>query len=270
MLSFTPPVCYGNRAMKRLLLLSLAMNLLLAGLVGRLVARRPVLPTALPVGVDAPARQLVVTNTVSFHWSQVESVYYPVYIANLRSIGCPEQTINDLITADLKSVFDARRRAARARAASTNEAARLAASLEREEIEARRLVLPPVGTRGGQATTYAEASHAAATTAHRAAESLSHDELLAYFTRRDATDGQMKLIYADIYPTDAELRQLYELSVKFDDEFGKNQPDLTDVDWEKRRRTALRQMEDQLRSAVGYPRFNEYLREAVMRGQTLP
>src|SRR2546430_9500546 len=41
----------------------------------------------------------VVTN--DFRWAQIESEDYRTYIARLRSIGCPEQTIRDLIIADL-------------------------------------------------------------------------------------------------------------------------------------------------------------------------
>ena len=45
-----------------------------------------------------------------FDWRQVESADYRTYVANLRSIGCPEQTIRDLVTADLQQAFAARRR----------------------------------------------------------------------------------------------------------------------------------------------------------------
>ena len=45
----------------------------------------------------------VVTN--DFRWAQIESEDYRTYIARLRSIGCPEQTIRDLIIADLDKVL---------------------------------------------------------------------------------------------------------------------------------------------------------------------
>ena len=44
-------------------------------------------------------------NVRPFRWSQLESTDYRTYIANLRGIGCPEQTIRDIITADVDSVF---------------------------------------------------------------------------------------------------------------------------------------------------------------------
>jgi len=45
----------------------------------------------------------------SFRWSQLESTDYRTYLANLRSVGCPEQTIRDIITADLDSSYAPRR-----------------------------------------------------------------------------------------------------------------------------------------------------------------
>ena len=44
-----------------------------------------------------------------FDWRQVESPDYREYIANLRSIGCPEKTIKEIITADVNDLFSVRR-----------------------------------------------------------------------------------------------------------------------------------------------------------------
>src|SRR5262245_49387488 len=45
-----------------------------------------------------------------FSWRELESTDYPTYVANLREIGCPEQTIRDIIIADINGLY-ARRRA---------------------------------------------------------------------------------------------------------------------------------------------------------------
>ncbi len=75
-----------------------------------------------PGNVQAPGAQrltsapavITKTNVVfrrePFSWREVESPDYRTYIANLRDIGCPEQTIRDIIIADVNSMF-ARRRA---------------------------------------------------------------------------------------------------------------------------------------------------------------
>ena len=44
-----------------------------------------------------------------FSWRDVESTDYPTYIANLRDIGCPEQTIRDIIIADINAMYSRRR-----------------------------------------------------------------------------------------------------------------------------------------------------------------
>ena len=45
---------------------------------------------------------------VNFRWGQLESTDYRQYIGNLKAIGCPQQTIRDIITADVHSLYVAR------------------------------------------------------------------------------------------------------------------------------------------------------------------
>ena len=49
-----------------------------------------------------------------FDWRTVESTDYRAYIANLRAIGCPEETIRDIIRADVNKLFESRARSQRA------------------------------------------------------------------------------------------------------------------------------------------------------------
>jgi hypothetical protein len=60
--------------------------------------------------VPLPGSSAPTTLTRPFDWRSVESDDYPTYIANLRLIGCPEETIRDLITADVNKLFEERRR----------------------------------------------------------------------------------------------------------------------------------------------------------------
>jgi len=55
-------------------------------------------------------RTNLVVRRLPFMWQEVESTDYPTYIANLREIGCPEQTIRDIIIADVNALY-ARKRA---------------------------------------------------------------------------------------------------------------------------------------------------------------
>lgn len=56
---------------------------------------------------------VVVTNQLQ--WAQLESEDYKTYIARLRAIGCPEQTIRDIIIADLDKLLAPELRAAHGR-----------------------------------------------------------------------------------------------------------------------------------------------------------
>ncbi|HWN94811.1 MAG TPA: hypothetical protein VNT99_07250 [Methylomirabilota bacterium] len=61
------------------------------------------------VPVFKSARPAVVTNVVAatndFRWAQLEAEDYRDYVARLRSIGCPEQTIRDIIIADVDKLL---------------------------------------------------------------------------------------------------------------------------------------------------------------------
>lgn len=61
---------------------------------------------AAPGGRGADASRLPVAPvTNELRWAQLESEDYPTYIARLRAVGCPEQTIRDIIIADLDKVL---------------------------------------------------------------------------------------------------------------------------------------------------------------------
>jgi hypothetical protein len=107
--------------MKAMLKISILLNcVLLCGLLFMLAAgrhARSVTPPPAPFdeaeSVEVPAVPATALPTKGadrpFNWSQVESSDYGTYMGNLRSIGCPEQTIRDIITADVDSQYAARR-----------------------------------------------------------------------------------------------------------------------------------------------------------------
>jgi hypothetical protein len=57
----------------------------------------------------APSVPAAPAGPGGFHWAQVESEDYRQYIANLRTLDCPERLIRDLIVADLDALYEARR-----------------------------------------------------------------------------------------------------------------------------------------------------------------
>ncbi len=96
---------------------------------------------------DVKYRTHVVVRRQFFTWDQIESSDYATYIANLRDIGCPEQTIRDIIIADVNAVF-AKRIAAEVRTPdqqwwrSTADARLTAsASAKQRELEQERRTL---------------------------------------------------------------------------------------------------------------------------------
>jgi murein DD-endopeptidase MepM/ murein hydrolase activator NlpD len=107
------PVFRQNRDMgwRAIALVSLAANVILAG-VWLLSPEAPATTTAASSiqALPAPERTNVVVRRQFFSWQDIESADYPLYIAKLRLIGCPEQTIRDIIIADVNSLY-ARRRA---------------------------------------------------------------------------------------------------------------------------------------------------------------
>src|SRR5438876_247617 len=100
-----------------LLWISLSLNVALAAVLlwypyGRVVTEKNDTPAARPVP-DDPGKVYktnVVVRRQNFTWAEIESADYPTFIANLRTIGCPESTIRDIIVADVNQSF-ARRRA---------------------------------------------------------------------------------------------------------------------------------------------------------------
>jgi hypothetical protein len=118
---------------KVLLGISLVVNVAAVGMIAYVALRQPgtaTVPDTLAAtqstkpgkGMFQPfASAFNPTNSSgkSFDWRTVESTDYRQYIDNLRAVGCPEETIRDIITADVNKLFDARRKAARA--ASTNK-----------------------------------------------------------------------------------------------------------------------------------------------------
>src|SRR5947208_15217937 len=80
------------------------------------------------------SKSMVVTNTVTqiavrkvyptnfraslgklpINWRAIESTNYQAYIANLRAIDCPEETIRDIVVTDVAKLFAKRRAAIRA------------------------------------------------------------------------------------------------------------------------------------------------------------
>ena len=108
-------------SMQRILIISIVANLVcLAGLVWALTQTTPTEPalgqSTAASGATTPSQrqkprvtERVVRETEPFHWSQIEADDYHTYVENLRRIGCPEETIRDLVKQDLDKMYDQRK-----------------------------------------------------------------------------------------------------------------------------------------------------------------
>ena len=72
-----------------------------------------------PVVMEPSVEHMTSDAKASFDWSQIESSDFPTYISNLRRISCPEETIRDVVIADLNKLYDTQI------AASPNERTRI-------------------------------------------------------------------------------------------------------------------------------------------------
>ncbi len=61
-----------------------------------------------PDPIASPEEPSLEPAVQAITWESVESGDYLTYIANLRSIGCPEETIRDIITADVNKLYEQR------------------------------------------------------------------------------------------------------------------------------------------------------------------
>lgn len=102
-----------------LLLISLGLN-------GALVIAAIQWRTSTPVVPVIETRSVPSTNSAStaavseapefnyvtnqFHWRSLESTNFEEYVANLRSVGCPEKTVRDILLAELRVYYANRER----------------------------------------------------------------------------------------------------------------------------------------------------------------
>jgi hypothetical protein len=107
--------------MKAALKISFILNLGLIGCLFYFLANKPRLKnlSTHPVPIEtSPARTVVVSSPSAvqpspprpFQWSQLESAAdYRIYIKNLRSVGCPKETLRDIVTGNVDRAFSAKR-----------------------------------------------------------------------------------------------------------------------------------------------------------------
>jgi hypothetical protein len=69
------------------------------------VAPEPMARPLATMGAAQPPKPRAALDTSQLSWRQLESEDYRTYIERLRSIGCPEQTIRDIVIADVDNLM---------------------------------------------------------------------------------------------------------------------------------------------------------------------
>ena len=128
----------------KLLALSISLNVILGGiLIFRVVHLTPPIPTSDPA--DSWGRQTHFNpppRSNSFQWSELESDDYPTFIRNLHSIGCPEQTIRDIVTAEINTDFDQRIRDLQSKGLPAPQLRLAQEGLNEERVRAVKALFP--------------------------------------------------------------------------------------------------------------------------------
>lgn len=95
--------------LRKFLIASALLNLVFA--TGWFVAYRTSSPMEVLPGTNTvtKVKNNMIVRTLNFTWQEVESADYVTYIHNLQTIGCPEQTIRDIIVADVNQLYAHRR-----------------------------------------------------------------------------------------------------------------------------------------------------------------
>lgn len=80
------------------------------------------------------------SKTPVFSWHRIESSDYRQYVANLRAIGCPEQTLRDIVIADVTKMFAPREQSLKAMLtnATTVRSAAMLAEKGKKDFEIRK------------------------------------------------------------------------------------------------------------------------------------
>ncbi len=185
-----------------------------------------------------------------FRWSQLESTDYRAYVDNLRGIGCPEQTIRDIISADLDAGWYAeRRRKLRQKLDSdpSTAAATELGQLSREEASVLATLL--------------------GTAPDGSPEAVANSPDPARSNRLAEGPARMPLAFQSVDPsalkfTGEEAEFIDSVRQTFREELGGSNPDTTDPAYRRRWEIAQRDADQSLRGMLGRRRYLEYQEQA--------
>jgi hypothetical protein len=198
----------------------------------------PAMESTRPVAVGS-----AVSASRPFRWSQLESPDYQIYIANLRGIGCPEQTVRDIVIADVHALLTPQRNELEARRAKNGllehfNKERLLHSLQDQELS---LISSLLGTNSVDEDPRAsQARH-----------------------ERIETPAVMPLIFQPVDPMSLglgpdQVQAIENLRRRFLDEIGGVGQDPNDPAYLERWQQSQPSIDDDLRGMIGVNAYQDY------------
>ena len=234
--------------MKAILRVSLILNLGFAIWVACLLLNERK-PEPVPLPAENPSPQISQASTSiavfspesqPFRWSSVESTNYRTYIANLRGIECPEQTIRDIIKADVDALYASRREELKRKMDASIKASPDAVVFARDEFQR---ALDQLDKEEGDliAALLGNGSPAMVVAASRS---------------RQERPAEMPLVFQDVDPsamhlTDSQAEIINEIRQDFLQQVGGLNQDPGDPAYRKRWLPAEREADDMLRGMLG-------------------
>lgn len=213
-------------------------------------------------------------GSVSFRWSQLESTDYRTYVANLRRIGCPEQTLGDIITADIDAgCYGPRRQNLEEKwkasggigAQETLESGLQA--LRREEAVVIAAIL------GREQPAMQVGPDSSPDSSSTPTQRTRRDRFEAWRNQFPDTNASVPLAFRNVDLTTlstnaAEIEVINDVRQRFQEEMGASNQDPSDPAYLARWQMAQREADDMLRGMLGSQRFFEYQMELESQSQS--
>jgi hypothetical protein len=256
----------AHPAMKKLLKFSVLLNLVL-GVALAMVLRcgTGAGPSAAPpIAVQAEPQPVALLETAPtasvkepepFDWGQLESTNYRTYIANLRQIRCPEQTIRDIIREDLDGCYSSRREALQRKV--NDDGPSIAGDISRQHDENALEALKR------EETAVLEALLGSETNTPGVAAVQAQPPPRAGRLNPAASEVSVPLVFQQIDPatltfSPSESRAIDHLQQWFITQVGGPSQDPNDPAYRQRWIEAQSQMDDMTRGMLGTTAFQEY------------
>jgi len=245
--------------------LSLVLNLFLAALAAWFahaarLARRPPSHQSSAEKADLTHRT---TDPIQLfrpiRWRDIESTEYQTYIANLRNIGCPEQTIRDIIVADVHSLYSPRFRALKQTRSAfeiwAKESARTAftvldAEAQQVHAEEKAVISTLLGPERNDSKSEVSSTHAS----------------LPQRSQSSGSPTTVPLVFQGVESiklNQVQLEVINDLRRQFEEDLGLSDFDVNDPSYQQRWQQAQRANDDLFVGLLGGQFYLDYQAQAL-------